>query len=341
MQDSTEVGEGARRGEGHKGARGAPRAPAPDPENKHKHLPPTPRTETPPRGGWRALRSFLGRPPPDPTFRKDCFPCRPGEGEVAARWGLWWDRGASGFGGSSGWLVQGRGGAGRVHRLHGVRGLRELGRQGVGDRRAPDMRVPALVGKRPPLRFPFCQMGTPTAEAAVTTHRSGPHEPSQGRVPAQAVCLRRVDLYHLQPQGAWPAHCLWPSVSLQLRWPGLKFQLLWGHPALSPTNAASPKSQPLWRRTQVSSALTRDQEKLPPASGPPPRASASEQGRIGTPRAGSLRGPYGEAPNWPEGTQAQQSAGLQGPELRSQLHTRAQGGPDLPRPQRREEEGAE
>lgn len=148
----------------------------------------------------------------------------------------------------------------------------------------------------------------------------------QGRAPAQAMC-------HLQPQGAWPAHCLWPSVSLQLRWPSLKFQLLWGHPALSPTNAPSPKSQPPLRRTQVSSALTHDQEKLPPASGSPPRAWGL--------RTGSDREPTGQAASGAPtgGTQAQQSVGLQGPLLRSQLHTRAQGGADLPRPQGREEEG--
>lgn len=112
MQDSTEVGEGARRGEGHKGV-GAPRG------RQHPTLtrmstnppPPTAPNQNPTTGCWRALGSFLGRPPPDPTFRKDCFPCRPGEGEVAAHWGLWWGRGGRGLGEArGGWC---RGGVGQ------------------------------------------------------------------------------------------------------------------------------------------------------------------------------------------------------------------------------------
>lgn len=145
-------------------------------------------------------------------------------------------------------------------------------------------------------------------------------------------CACRGWTYHLQPQGAWPAHCLWPSVSLQLRWPSLKFQLLWGHPALSPTNAPSPKSQPPLRRTQVSSALTRDQEKFPPASGSPQEPGTSEQGQIGSPPGRQPQGPLqrgpqrarrdpGPAIRRPAGTITQVPAPHQSPEWRRPART--------------------
>lgn len=47
--------------------------------------------------------------------------------------------------------------------------------------------------------------------------------------------------------GAWRPLRLLPSVSLRLRGLGLKYQLLWGHPALCPTNGPIPKSRPLLR----------------------------------------------------------------------------------------------
>lgn len=75
-----------------------PGEPAPDPTrnkpgSEHERPPPTPargppspapRNRNPTAGSWQALRSFLGRPPPTPAFRKDCFPWHPREAEVAA-----------------------------------------------------------------------------------------------------------------------------------------------------------------------------------------------------------------------------------------------------------------
>lgn len=45
---------------------------------------PSPPELKPSSGSWQALQSFLGRPPPAPAFRKDCFPWHPREAEVAA-----------------------------------------------------------------------------------------------------------------------------------------------------------------------------------------------------------------------------------------------------------------
>lgn len=133
--------------------------------------------------------------------------------------------------------------------------------------------------------------------------KDGPQEPWQGGLPAHCVPAphrhAETQACHHQPQGELDQPTAsWPSVGLQLRRLGLKFQLLWGHPALS---RPSPKSQPQLRRTQVSSALMDGQEQPWPVCSPPPSLGPRS-------RARREAHPKERPPNWPERTQAPPSA---------------------------------
>lgn len=257
-----------------------------------------------------AVRSFPGCPPPALTFWKGCFPCcqrrekwQPGGdcGGTTARQGL---------GEAEGGWNRSRGK--KLHSPTGLRGLQGL-RQEAGMAPPGGAALVRMCSGLPDLSGPFCK----TAEAANMAQRNGPHKPWQGGFNTlcacfRPLCRRQADL------GAWPLQTQEHSrVSLRLKWLGLKFQLLWGHLALCPTNSPRPKTSAPVEDTGER-ALLGDQEKPQPASMSLGPQAASE----GSNQAAGLRGPYGEAPNWPEGTPASpsprpsKSVGLQGPEIR-------------------------
>lgn len=114
--------------------------------------------------------------------------------------------------------------------------------------------------------------------------RRGPREPLQGGLPhLLCACFRPPCTRWANPgpvtsnPGSMADPCLQLSVSLRLRWLWLKFQLLWGHLALFPTNGPSPKSQRLLR-TQVSWAREGDWEKPQPTCSPQVRSDGSTSG---------------------------------------------------------------
>lgn len=208
-------GRGARRGEGEPG-RASPRQDQEPALSKASAPPPLPRCAPawgPPRnrnptmGSWRALGSFLGRPPPAPPSGRTASPAAR-DGEVAAG-GTVVDHGASGFGGSRGWL-EGRGQDASTEAIGGgvcrKTGGGEAGRQGGA----------GPAGRRLPLSLPFCKTGR-QQQGCCDDPEEGPREPSQGGVPARALGLlptspQRVAC-HLLPQRAWPVHHLRPGVS--------------------------------------------------------------------------------------------------------------------------------
>lgn len=166
-----------------------PGEPAPDPTrnkpgSEHGRPPPTPAqgppspapwNRNPTAGSWQALRSFLGRPPPAPAFRKDCFPWHPREAEVAATGPAAGPRRAGVWG--RGWWGAGAGRRGDPQAPRG-RGLREWGQR------------------------PFSKWAH-----LLCRPRKGALEPLQGRVPARAGGLQTVG------QAAQLAHGLRPGGS--------------------------------------------------------------------------------------------------------------------------------
>lgn len=195
-----------------------------------------------PQNRNRAVGSFLGRPPPAPTFRKGRFPCRPRE-----KWqpgGLRRDHGASGLGGSCG----GRGGP-------------EASQAPWGE--GPSPWDPDAAGAGPGEMRLLPKPGTPgpttLCPQCPLCKRVGWQQRPQS--PAQRGGPPHVRRAHFLPRaeggptrgpgasnpGGMAAPPPSPSVSLRLRELGLKYQLLWGHPALCPTNGPSPKSRPLLR----------------------------------------------------------------------------------------------
>lgn len=253
----------------------------------HASTPPTPASQCPCLGTPPEPKPCSGELPGTPTssppLPEGLLPLPPqGErsGKLAACGGTTARRG----------LGEAGGGGRKLHGPRGVRGLHPgtpvwevlaLGRLGS---------CPNLGPQGPPApaaRVPFCKRGVCRQQRPLSPAR-------RGGLPAWAVCplpapsrgWANSGACHLQPWGARPTLRLPPSVSLRLRWLGLKFQLLWGHPALCPTNGPSPKSRPLLKRAPIGA-----REKPQPASSRPPTAWG--------PRAGSDESTSGSQPQQP------------------------------------------
>lgn len=262
-----------------------------------------PRTERP---QWGASRGAHLQPPPSGRTASPAVPERekwqPGGhcGGTTARQG-WGKR-----------MMVGAGGGGRreAGSSTGPRGgLQEPGR-------APAHRSwPRHIGAGPSemgsccppggpgLSVPFRQWERPQQRLLPWPGERGPMSPCKVgshtcRVPASNPHAQGGPTQGLSPPtpGSMADPRLRLSVSLRLRWLRLKFQLLWGHLALCPTNGPSPKSQRLLR-TQVSWARVGDREKPQPACGPQVRSDGSTSGS--QPQGPLWRGPHQPQGPWP------------------------------------------
>lgn len=300
---------------------------------------PPPGTETPHRGAGRpsgASQDTHLQPPPS---GRTASPRPPGEGEVAAWWGRGEDRGASGFGGSCEWLEHKEGERGSSRWPHGARGLQELGPAG---QMTPDMRRPQPQGE-------------PTAAG---TQGPWPVSPSANRVhPRQQLlwwplCPVRACFPPCRgwagtqgpvtsgPRGAWPTHDLLAQCQLTAQVAQAEISAPLGSLCPLPNQWSQPQVSAPAKEDTGELGLYRGEEKpqpdsvLPQAWGPRARGSLSCPKPRGLEQGGECARQEASGASL---CRAQQAHGPKGARTWTcpALH-RVRGGPDPPRPQRRE-----